>query len=109
MKKIVIVLAAFMLLASCRDAGKGSGAENEREKAVVEEMSDIDRMANLEKIVSDSSLMDAEGEQSWHPLNDRLIRIRNGNRHYLRMIRKDGETITNVTYKYETGGKNDKE
>lgn len=107
MRKTIILFAAALLLAACKDASQKGNDHANRSRTVIEEMSDIDRMVNLEEIVADSSLMDADGDVSWHPINEKMIRIRNGNRYYLRLI-KENETVTHVTYSYDNGNGNNK-
>lgn len=103
MKKIVYSLALLTMLTACKQSPtKAVTTDGE----VMENMVDIDEMVNLEYIIADSSLLDAKGDISWHPLNDKLIRIKKGNKYYLR-LQTEKETVTSVTYKYDNDS-NDK-
>lgn len=102
MKRFVSFLILAAMMVGCKpNSTKAVPTDQE----VVDDMVDIDEMVNLEYIIADSSLMDAKGDISWHPINDRLIRIKKGNRYYLRM-QTEKETVTSVTYKYDDNSNN---
>lgn len=102
MKKIVCSLALLTMLTACKQSPTKAITTDGK---VIENMVDIDEMVNLEYIIADSSLMDAKGDISWHPVNDKLIRIKKGNRYYLRM-QTEKETVTSVTYRYDDNSNN---
>lgn len=104
MKKIVYSLALLTMLTACKQSPTKAVTTDGK---VMEDMADIDEMVNLEYIIADSSLLDAKGDISWHPLNDKLIRIKKGNKYYLR-LQTEKETVTSVTYKYDDNDSNDK-
>lgn len=103
MNKSIIIAILGVALLSCKSSNKQPvlGTKD----SVTEDMVDIDEMVNLEYIIADSSLMDAKGDISWHPVNDKLIRIKKGNRYYLRM-QTEKETVTSVTYRYDDNSNN---
>ena len=102
MKKIVCSLALLTMLTACKQSPTKAITTDGK---VMENMVDIDEMENLEYIIADSSLLDAKGDISWHPVNDKLIRIKKGNRYYLRM-QTEKETVTSVTYRYDDNSNN---
>lgn len=102
MKKIICSLALLTMLTACKQSPTKAITTDGK---VMENMVDIDEMENLEYIIADSSLLDAKGDISWHPVNDKLIRIKKGNRYYLRM-QTEKETVTSVTYRYDDNSNN---
>lgn len=102
MKKIVCSLALLTMLTACKQSPTKAITTDGK---VMENMVDIDEMENLEYIIADSSLLDAKGDISWHPVNDKLIRIKKGNMYYLRM-QTEKETVTSVTYRYDDNSNN---
>jgi len=98
MKKSVMIAVLGIALLSCESGNKQPVVGTE--DRIADTMADIDEMVNLEKIVADSSLMDAQGDVSWHPINDKMIRIKKGDKYYLRM-QTEKETVTSVTYRYD--------
>lgn len=102
MKRFVSFLILAAMMVGCKPNSTKAVSTDQK---VVDDMVDIDEMVNLEYIIADSSLMDAKGDISWHPINDRLIRIKKGNRYYLRM-QTEKETVTSVTYKYDDNSNN---
>lgn len=102
MKRFVYFLILAAMMVGCKS---NSTKAVPTDQEVVDDMVDIDEMVNLEYIIADSSLMDVKGNISWHPINDRLIRIKKGNRYYLRM-QTEKETVTSVTYKYDDNSNN---
>ena len=102
MKRFVSFLILAAMMVGCKpNSTKAVSTDQE----VVDDMVDFDEMVNLEYIIADSSLMDAKGDISWHPVNDKLIRIKKGNKYYLRM-QTEKETVTSVTYRYDDNSNN---
>lgn len=102
MKRFVYFLILAAMMVGCKpNSTKAVSTDQE----VVDDMVDFDEMVHLEHIIADSSLMDAKGDISWHPVNDKLIRIKKGNRYYLRM-QTEKETVTSVTYRYDDNSNN---
>lgn len=98
MKKFVFFMVlALGLTTACRKKSSSDGCfVNES----VERLVTIDEIGIVETIIADSSLMNASGDRAWKPLNDRMIRVKNGEKCYLRMETKNG-TVTNLTYRYD--------
>lgn len=97
MKKFVFFMVlALGLTTACRKKGSSDGCFV---KESVERLVTIDEIGIVETIIADSSLMNASGDRAWKPLNDRMIRVKNGEKCYLRMETKNG-TVTNLTYRY---------
>ena len=65
-----------------------------------EKLLSIDDICKVEDIIADSSLMNAQGDTVWRKVNDQLIRIKMGDKYYLRKETKDG-SVTNYTYRYD--------
>ena len=108
MRKYLLLVIMAVILAVCTilsDFKPSHSKAVATDRNVVDDMVDIDEMVNLEYIIADSSLMDAKGDISWHPVNDKLIRIKKGNRYYLRM-QTEKETVTSVTYRYDDNSNN---
>ncbi len=102
MKRLVYFLILAAMMVGCEPNSTKAVSTDQK---VVDDMVDIDEMVNLEYIIADSSLMDAKGDISWHPINDKLIRIKKGDKYYLRM-QKEKETVTSVTYRYDDDNNN---
>lgn len=66
----------------------------------VEKMMTVDDIYKCERIISDSSLLDAKGDTAWKRVNAQVIRIKMGDKYYLRRETKEG-TVTDFTYRYE--------
>lgn len=102
------ILAALLLAAvlfaiyyrSSREDTSEQPLTEEQLKESAEKLVDIDEIAVIERIVADSSLMNGTGEKAWKRVNDRLVRIKDGNRYFLRMQTEDG-VVTSMTYRYD--------
>ena len=95
---LCIALTVFLLTACSSGTDKGVARETSEE--TIADMVNVDEITECEKIITDSSLMDGKGEKAWRRVNDRMIRIKIGEKYYLRMTDADG-SITSVTYEYE--------
>lgn len=100
----LIFISVAMLLVGCK--GKVSQEPTIHNYArtsniVTTNMVDIDEISECEKIIADSTLMDADGEKGWRNKGDDTISIKNGDKYYLRIMTKDGN-ITDFTYNYST-------
>ena len=97
MKAIILLITALLALTSCRGS-KQPVQQPITPDAVTNDMVSIDEMDECEAIIEDSTLMDAKGDKAWTKKGG-MIRIKNGEKSYLRMQTKDG-SVTAVTYKY---------
>ena len=66
----------------------------------VEKIMSVDDIYKCERIISDSSLMEAMGDTAWRRVNSQTIRIKIGSNYYIRRETKEG-TVTDFTYWYE--------
>ena len=98
MKRFVFFMVMAALLAGCN--GKENRTDNRFVRESVEKIVSIDEISEVENIIADSSLMNATGDRAWKTLNDKMIRVKVGDRYYLRMETKDGN-ITSLTYRYD--------
>jgi hypothetical protein len=105
MKYLPILLIAILALVSCNN-GKQNIHDNVgvgktlTDESITNDMVDFDEIARCEEIIEDSALMNGTGEKAWKKVGDGMIRIKNGNRYYLRLTTDKGK-ITSVTYKYD--------
>ncbi len=88
---------ATLALTSCKES-KQPAQQPVTPDAVTNDMVSIDEISECEAIIEDTTLMDGKGDRAWTK-NGGMIRIKNGNKYYLRMLTKDG-SVTAVTYKY---------
>ena len=98
MKRFVFFMVLAALLAGCN--GRNDRADRRFVRESVERIVSIDEISEVEDIVADSSLMNASGDRAWKPVNDKLTRVKVGNRCYLRMETKEGN-VTSLTYRYD--------
>ena len=94
---VFFMVLTAMLSVGCRNSNQNP-AKNDVES--VEKLLSIDEIAKAEEILSDSSLMNADGDKSWKRLGSNMVRIKYNNRYYLRMETEKG-SVTSVTYKYD--------
>lgn len=94
---VFFMVLTAMLSVGCRNSNQNP-AKNDVES--VEKLLSIDEIAKAEEILADSSLMNADGDKSWKRLGSNMVRIKYGNRYYLRMETEKG-SVTSVTYKYD--------
>ena len=97
MKTIILLITALLALTSCKES-KQPAQQPVTPDAVTNDMVSIDEISECEAIIEDTTLMDGKGDKAWTK-NGGMIRIKNGNKYYLRMLTKDG-SVTAVTYKY---------
>ena len=98
MKRLLYILCfATLALTSCKES-KQPVQQTLTPDAVTNDMVSIDEISECEAIIEDSTLMDGKGEKAWTKRRG-MIRIKNGDKFYLRMLTKDG-SVTAVTYKY---------
>ena len=93
MRKILFLLTAVLLLTSCKET------KQETTLPIGNSMSDIDVFTEVEEIISDSTLRNADGEKSWSKAES-FIRVKNGKKFYLRK-ETDKEILYVKTYRYE--------
>lgn len=93
MRKILPLLIAVLLQTSCKET------KQETPLATGNCMSDIDVFTEVEEIIADSSLMNADGEKSWAKEGN-FIRVKDGKKFYLRK-ETDKEILYVKTYRYE--------
>lgn len=98
MKTIILLITALLALTSCKGSKQPTQQKPITSDAVTNDMVSIDEMAECEAIIEDSTLMDGKGDRAWTKKGG-MIRIKNGDKSYLRMVTKDG-SVTAVTYKY---------
>ena len=98
MKRFVFLMVLAALLAGCN--GRKGRADGRFVRESVERIVSIDEISEVEDIVADSSLMNASGDRAWKPVNDKLTRVKVGDRCYLRMETKEGN-VTSLTYRYD--------
>lgn len=94
---VFFMVLTAMLSVGCRNSNQNPVKDDEES---VEKLLSIDEIAKAEEILADSSLMNADGEKSWKRLGSNMVRIKYGNRYYLRMETEKG-SVTSVTYKYD--------
>lgn len=99
-KSVLLTVAAALLLAGCKGSPSQAPEPAGTSESVIEDMVNIDEIIKCERILEDSALMDGTGEQAWKRVGEGMIRIRDGNRYFLRITTKKG-TVTSVTYRYE--------
>ena len=98
MKRILYILCfATLALASCKES-KQPTQQAITPDAITNDMVSIDEISECEAIIEDSTLMDGKGDRAWTKKGG-MIRIKNGDKSYLRMQTKNG-SVTAVTYKY---------
>ena len=98
MKRFVFFMVLAALLAGCN--GRNDRADRRFVRESVERIVSIDEISEVEDIVADSSLMNASGDRAWKPVNDKLTRVKVGDKCYLRMETKEGN-VTSLTYRYD--------
>lgn len=94
---LYIVCFATLALTSCKES-KQPAQQTITPDAITNDMVSIDEISECEAIIEDSTLMDGKGDRAWTKKGG-MIRIKNGDKSYLRMQTKDG-SVTAVTYKY---------
>lgn len=104
MKKCVffmvpMALIAICLMTGCNNSQKGKDVVTTNE-ATLQDMVNIDEITEIESIIADSTLENADGELSWKKVGSGMIRIKKGEKFYLRMEIKDG-SVTSMTYRYD--------
>ena len=105
MKYLPTLLIAVLALTSCNNGKQNIhdsvGADKTlTDESITNDMVDFDEIARCEEIIEDSTLMNGTEEKAWKKVGDGMIRIKNGNRYYLRLTTDKGK-ITSVTYKYD--------
>lgn len=98
MKRFVFFMVLAALLAGCN--GRKDRADGCFVRESVERIVSIDEISEVEDIVADSSLMNVSGDRAWKPVNDKLTRVKVGDKFYLRMETKEGN-VTSLTYRYD--------
>ena len=94
---VFFMILTAMLSVGCRNSNQNPAKDDEES---VEKILSIDEIAKAEEILADSSLMNADGDKSWKRLGSNMVRIKYGNRYYLRMETEKG-SVTSITYKYD--------
>ena len=97
MKTIILLITALLALTSCKES-KQPVMQALTSDAITNDMVSIDEIGECEAIIEDSTLMDGKGDRAWTKKGG-MIRIKNGDKSYLRMVTKDG-SVSAVTYKY---------
>ena len=98
MKRFVFFMVLAALLTGCKDGKRPSSMGFVKES--VDRIVSLDEIGDVESVIADSSLMEAEGDRAWKPLNEKLTRVKIGDKCYLRMETKEGN-VTSLTYKYD--------
>ncbi len=101
--KHTAIIFAVLLLTGCLGQKKQNIEPVPRtvtHEQVIDDMVSINEISECEKIIEDSSLMNGNGKRAWMQKGRYIIRIKNGDKYYLRMTTEDGYT-TAVTYRYE--------
>lgn len=98
MKRFVFFMVLAALMTGCN--GRKDRADRCFVRESVERIVSIDEISEVENIVADSSLMNASGDRAWKPVNDKLTRVKVGDKFYLRMETKEGN-VTSLTYRYD--------
>lgn len=96
-KLFVLILVIVTLFMACQQSKKPA---KDYIQESTEKLMSIDDICKVEDIIADSSLMNAQGDTAWRKVNDQLIRIKMGDKYYLRKETKDG-SVTNYTYRYD--------
>lgn len=97
MKNLLIITLTLLILSGCKEHKKTlpDYLNDSAEKLV-----DIDNINIIEKVIADSTYMEAKGDTAWKQISDKLIRIKMGQNCYLRQETNDN-IITSYTYRYE--------
>ena len=97
--KVPMALIAICLMTGCNNSQKGKDVVTTNE-ATLQDMVNIDEITEIESIIADSTLENADGELSWKKVGSGMIRIKKGEKFYLRMETKEG-SVTSMTYRYD--------
>lgn len=97
MRLSILLFTALLVLTSCKET-KQPVQQPLTSETVTNDMVSIDEISECEAIIEDSTLMNGKGDKAWTKKGG-MIRIKNGEKSYLRMVTKDG-SVTAVTYKY---------
>ena len=68
--------------------------------ATLQDMVNIDEITEIESIIADTTLMNADGDTSWKKVGEGIIRVKKNGKFYLRMETRNG-TVTAMTYRYD--------
>ena len=98
MKQIVLFAIGVLSFMSCNN-GKHTTERIGTDQSVIDEMANIDEICEIEEIIADSTLMNGKGDRAWK-MEGGMIRIKNGNKYYLRKQENDGN-VTTMTYRYD--------
>lgn len=98
---MILLLLLNIAVAGCQT--KKRQATDDDVKASVEKIMNIGEIEQVESIIADSTLMNAEGNMSWKKEGENMIRVKINEQYYLRMTTKEG-TVTNITYRYDDKG-----
>ena len=97
MKRTSLLLAiVFFVCSACKEA-KTASPDFSVESA--EKIMSIDEIREVEKLIDDSTFMDAKGDTAWHRINSQMVRVKIGGNYYLRKESQEG-SVTSMTYSY---------
>lgn len=103
MKKFVFFMAsvafAIILMTGC-NSQQGKKDTPITDASTLQDMVNIDEITEIESIIADSTLENANGNISWKKVGKGMIRVKKNEKFYLRMETKDG-AVTAMTYKYD--------
>lgn len=103
MKKFVFFMAsvafAIILMTGC-NSQQGKKDTPITDVSTLQDMVNIDEITEIESIIADSTLENANGNISWKKVGKGMIRVKKNEKFYLRMETKDG-AVTAMTYKYD--------
>ena len=92
MRKMFLLLVAVLSLISCKEPKQDSPLPASAG------LSNIDVFTEVEDIIADSALMNADGDKAWTK-EENFIRVKNGDKYYLRK-ETDKEILYVKTYRY---------
>lgn len=95
---MVTVALAMLLMTGCRQQGKNNAPQTD--DATLQDMVNIDEITEIESIIADTTLMNADGDTSWKKVGEGMIRVKKNGKFFLRMETKNG-TVTAITYRYD--------
>lgn len=95
---MITVALAMLLMTGCRQQGKNNALQTD--DATLQDMVNIDEITEIESIIADTTLMNADGDTSWKKVDEGMIRVKKNGKFYLRMETKNG-TVTAMTYRYD--------
>lgn len=95
---MVTVALAMLLMTGCSQQRKNNAPQTD--DATLQDMVNIDEITEIESIIADTTLMNADGDTSWKKVGEGMIRVKKNGKFYLRMETDKG-TVTAITYQYD--------